>query len=70
MTINITRGIWGAIFLLLLGLTIIMSYRQGQVDAVRGKIFVEKKYMSANDSTDTRYSLRFWAAVWDKISPK
>ena len=64
---NITRGIGGAIFLLLISFFIIMAYRQGQIDAVRGKIFVHKKVMNVNDSTDTKYKLEFWSAVWDKL---
>jgi hypothetical protein len=44
-----------------------MSYRQGQIDAVRGKIFVHKQVMNVNDSTDTKYKLEFWKAVWDKF---
>jgi hypothetical protein len=67
MTLNLTRGIGGFLFVVLIAFFIIMAYRQGQIDAVRGKIFVHKKYMNPNDSTDTKYKLEFWSAVWDKL---
>jgi hypothetical protein len=67
MTSNFTRGIWGGVTLFVIGFFIIMSYRQGQIDAVRGKIFVHKQVMNVNDSTDTKYKLEFWKAVWDKF---
>jgi hypothetical protein len=65
---NATRGIGSLVFLFVVGFFIIMSYRQGQIDAVRGKVFVHKKFMNVSDSTDTKYKLEVWAAIWDKLS--
>jgi hypothetical protein len=64
---NTMRGVWGAITFFFVVWLIIMSYRQGQVDAKRGQWYIEKIQMSTTDSTDTRYELHFWKAVAGKL---